>query len=69
MEAREGIRLDVTYTGKTLACLVADARRGALAGKRVLFWNTYNAANLAPLTARAAREQLPRTLHHYLPRA
>ena len=69
VRSREGIRLDVAYTGKALACLIADSRRGALAGKRVLFWNTYNTADLSSLAARATREQLPPGLRAYLPRS
>ena len=38
----EGLELDTTYTGKALGALVHDARHGEAAGKRVLFWNTYN---------------------------
>ena len=36
-----GADLDVTYTAKTLACLIADARAGALADSSVVFWNTF----------------------------
>ncbi len=67
--AHAGLQLDVAYTGKTLACLIADARRGALADKRVLFWNTYNAADLSQLRARGAVSRLPEGLRRYLPNA
>lgn len=42
--AREqlGLDLEATYTGKAMAALIADAGRGELDGKSVLFWNTYN---------------------------
>lgn len=36
----EGLFLDPTYTGKVMAKLLADADRGRLVGKRVLFWHT-----------------------------
>ena len=39
------IHLETTYTGKALAALVADARAGTLAGKTVLFWNTYSSTS------------------------
>ena len=32
--------LDLTYTAKAFAALVADARAGRLAGRRVVFWQT-----------------------------
>ena len=54
----EGVALDVAYTGKTFACLTADALSGVLAGKRVLFWNTYNAADLTALRARGDPSRL-----------
>lgn len=38
----EGFRLDTTYSGKALACLVADARSGRLAGHTPVFWQTWN---------------------------
>lgn len=38
----EGVTLDTTYTGKTIAGLKRMAARGALAGKRVLYWHTLN---------------------------
>ena len=39
-----GLVLETTYTGKAYAAMLADARRGDLAGRRVLFWDTYNSA-------------------------
>ena len=38
----EGFKLDTTYSGKALACLVADARSGQLAGQTPVFWQTWN---------------------------
>jgi 1-aminocyclopropane-1-carboxylate deaminase/D-cysteine desulfhydrase-like pyridoxal-dependent ACC family enzyme len=61
-----GLHLDVAYTGKALACLIADARRGALADKRVVFWNTYNATDLSALRARGDGSRLPEPLRCYL---
>ena len=49
--ARErGLALETTYTGKTLAALREAARRGALDGP-TLFWNTYNAVDVAAALA------------------
>jgi D-cysteine desulfhydrase len=39
--ARHGLVLDPIYTGKAMAALLADARAGRLAGKRVLFLNSF----------------------------
>jgi 1-aminocyclopropane-1-carboxylate deaminase/D-cysteine desulfhydrase-like pyridoxal-dependent ACC family enzyme len=49
--ADAGLRLEPTYTGKTMAALLADAGAGRLAGKRVLFWQTYNSVDLSPLVS------------------
>jgi D-cysteine desulfhydrase len=62
----EGLTLDVAYTAKAFACLAADARGGALAGAKVLFWNTYNAADLAALRARGDASRLAGDLQRYL---
>jgi D-cysteine desulfhydrase len=47
-----GLRLETTYTGKCLAAILARARAGALGPGPVLFWNTYNAVDLAPAAPR-----------------
>jgi len=41
-----GLSLEGTYTAKTLAALLDDARAGLLVDKTVLFWNTYNSRSL-----------------------
>ncbi len=61
----EGIHLEGTYTGKTLAALIADARQGRLAGQTVLFWNTYNSRDLTAAVATVDYHQLPRPFHIY----
>ncbi|MGB8297304.1 MAG: pyridoxal-phosphate dependent enzyme, partial [Polyangia bacterium] len=48
LAAAHNIHLETTYTGKALASLVADARAGKLAGKTVLFWNTYSSTSITP---------------------
>ena len=35
-------KVDMTYSGKALACLVADARSGRLDGQTPVFWQTWN---------------------------
>jgi hypothetical protein len=40
LAAAHGLHLETTYTGRALAALAADA--GTLAGKTVLFWNTFS---------------------------
>ena len=45
-----GLALETTYTGKALAALLYDLQQPGIAGKRLLFWNTYAAKNL-PVSA------------------
>ena len=44
----EGLTLEPTYTGKTLAALVREAR-GALAGRTLLYWHTLSGTPAASL--------------------
>jgi len=43
-----GLKLDTTYSGKALACLLADARSGRLAGCTPVFWLTWNSRPYPP---------------------
>jgi D-cysteine desulfhydrase len=66
--AAVGLRLEPTYTGKTMAALLADAAAGRLDGKRVLFWHTYNGVELAPLLAAGPGvDGLPPRLRRHFP--
>ena len=60
-----GIKLEGTYTGKALACLVSDARKGKLKNKTVLFWNTYNANDFPDNIINQNYKNLPREFHRY----
>jgi D-cysteine desulfhydrase len=66
--AGAGLALETTYTGKCLAALLARLRE-ASPDEPVLFWNTYNAVDVAaaaPLEAEEAR--LPARLRRLLAR-
>jgi D-cysteine desulfhydrase len=45
LAARAGLRLDLTYSAKCFAELLARARAGALPRGPVLFWHTFNAVD------------------------
>lgn len=66
----ENIKLETTYTGKTLAALVNDAKNGLLKDKNVLFWNTFSHDNFSFITQNINNEKvfeiLPVQMHHYL---
>ncbi len=66
LKRHAGLALDDTYTGKAMAALIADARSGALADRRVLFWHSYNSRPFPPGIDRAPIERLPEALQHYL---
>jgi 1-aminocyclopropane-1-carboxylate deaminase/D-cysteine desulfhydrase-like pyridoxal-dependent ACC family enzyme len=65
--AREHLDLGLegTYTGKALACLLADLAAGRLAGKHVLFWNTYNGQPLPAEALALDYRELPAPFHRY----
>jgi D-cysteine desulfhydrase len=48
MKKTEGIKLETTYTGKTLAAMLDFVKRDkSLDGAPVLFWNTYNSVDFS----------------------
>lgn len=64
--ARLGVTLENTYTAKAFAGVVADARSGRLAGKRVVFWNTYSSAPYPAGLDAASLRALPPEFRHYV---
>jgi len=65
MKDCEGIKLDGTYTGKTVAALKHDAKNGTLRGRAVLFWNTLNSRDFSDDIANVDYHDLPRPFHRY----
>jgi 1-aminocyclopropane-1-carboxylate deaminase/D-cysteine desulfhydrase-like pyridoxal-dependent ACC family enzyme len=65
MSEAEGINLDGTYTGKTLAALIADSGNRMYRDKTVLFWNTLNSRDLMPLVADQEYRNLPLPFHTF----
>ena len=65
MEVHAGIRIEGTYTGKAFAALIDDAQAGKLAGKNVLFWNTYNSWDFSDEIRDADYRALPIEFHKY----
>jgi 1-aminocyclopropane-1-carboxylate deaminase/D-cysteine desulfhydrase-like pyridoxal-dependent ACC family enzyme len=61
-----GLHLDPTYTGKTLAALLARGAEGALADRTVLFWNTYNSRDISALVDAGDPAHLPAGLREYV---
>jgi len=46
MSDLEGITLDITYTGKTMAALIDYVKAGNVKDKTILYWHTLNSRNL-----------------------
>jgi 1-aminocyclopropane-1-carboxylate deaminase/D-cysteine desulfhydrase-like pyridoxal-dependent ACC family enzyme len=65
MKECEGIKLDGTYTGKTLAALKRDAGNGGLRDRAVLFWNTLNSRDFSGAVSDVDYHDLPRSFHRY----
>lgn len=65
MEKNQGIKLEGTYTGKTLAALIDDVEKKDLRNKVVLFWNTYNSRDFSDVISTVDYHQLPRCFHRY----
>ncbi len=65
MQETEGMKLDGTYTGKTFAALVDDAKKDNLRDKVVLFWNTYNSRCFLDILTKIDYHQLPKCFHKY----
>lgn len=61
-----GLKLEPTYTGKTMAALLADIRSERDSGGKFLFWNTYNSVPLAATaTTLPEQNELPDDFRSY----
>lgn len=65
MKELEGIKLDGTYTGKTVAAIIHDAENGKLSNKVVLFWNTLNSRDFGDTISAVDYHDLPQCFHRY----
>lgn len=65
IEETEGIKLEGTYTGKTLAALIDYVKKSDLKDKVFLFWDTYNSVDLSHLVKDVNFENLPKPFHQY----
>lgn len=61
----EELALDGTYSGKALAGLAADGKAGKLAGRTVLFWNTFNSRPFWKTMDLPEYKELPREFWKY----
>ncbi len=62
---REGIKLEPTYTAKTCACLLDFIKEPARAGDAVLYWHTYNSADLSRDAGLVDCRELPHCFQNF----
>lgn len=60
------LKVETTYTAKALACLIADARSGRLAGYTPVFWQTWNSQPKPPGLDAVDVARWPGALRKYL---
>ena len=65
LDETSAIHIEGTYTGKTVAALLADIKAGKLHNKTVLFWNTHNSTDLSNDIEGADYHDLPKAFHKY----
>jgi 1-aminocyclopropane-1-carboxylate deaminase/D-cysteine desulfhydrase-like pyridoxal-dependent ACC family enzyme len=59
------LELDEMFTANAFAALKADANKGLLKHKTVLWWNSYSSRDFSNQIATADYHQLPKAFHHY----
>lgn len=65
LQGETGIPLNGAYSAKAFGALLDDAAQGLLQNRTVLFWNTYNSADLPGLTSNVDYRDLPAAFHQY----
>jgi len=65
VERFAGIRLEGTYTAKTFAALISDAKRNRLRDRVVVYWNTCDAHDHSERLWEADYKKLPKAFHRY----
>ncbi len=63
------LQLDEMFTANAFAGLIADADKGLLKDKTVLWWNSYNSIDFSDQIATADYRQLPKAFHRYFEQA
>ncbi len=62
---KQGIPLENTYSAQALGALVDDVRNKKVEGQSLLYWNTFNSADLSIFVADQDYMDLPKDLHGY----
>jgi 1-aminocyclopropane-1-carboxylate deaminase/D-cysteine desulfhydrase-like pyridoxal-dependent ACC family enzyme len=59
------LELDEMFAANAFAALKADANKGLLKHKTVLWWNSYSSTDFSNQIATADYHRLPKAFHHY----
>jgi len=59
------LELDEMFAANAFAALTADASKGLLKDKTVLWWNSYSSRDFSDQIATADYHRLPKAFHHY----
>jgi 1-aminocyclopropane-1-carboxylate deaminase/D-cysteine desulfhydrase-like pyridoxal-dependent ACC family enzyme len=59
------LQLDEMFTANAFVALMADADKGLLKDKIILWWNSYNSRDFSDHIAVADYRRLPKAFHHY----
>lgn len=65
-QSTEQIPLETTYTGKAMAAMLAFAKTPQAAGKKLMFWNTYNSVDLTAQAKSVPNSAIPEAFHKLL---
>ena len=61
----DGLHLEGTYTGKTMAALIDHVKRSDAKDSVILFWNTHNTHDFSEAIKDVDYHELPRPFHRY----
>jgi D-cysteine desulfhydrase len=65
LRQQAGIKSSLTYTAKAMAGLVSDARKGLLADRAAMLWNTYNSRPYPEFAKQLDVTSLPKDFQPY----
>ena len=65
LKETRGIQLEGSYTGKAMAALISDAKKGILKDKTALFWNTYNSWDFSDEIKDVDYKKLPKGFYRF----
>ncbi len=65
VKQKSGLKLEGVYTGKAFAGLIGTAQKEDFSNKTVLFWNTYNSADMSGIASQRSSGDLPQEFRQF----